>query len=88
MSLAVALGLCIVYVAQLFRRQAQLNYVRDRCQVQHQKIQGSQGEDRVLMTWNGKFLPHYRTNQVSGRLVAGEPATGAGTIPGGQADRL
>lgn len=23
-----------------------------------QKIKGSQGEDRVLMTWNGKFLPH------------------------------
>ena len=22
------------------------------------KIKGSQGEDRVLMTWNGKFLPH------------------------------
>lgn len=23
-----------------------------------QKIKGSQGEHRVLMTWNGKFLPH------------------------------
>lgn len=23
-----------------------------------QKVKGSQGEDRVLMTWNGKFLPH------------------------------
>jgi cyanate lyase len=22
------------------------------------KVKGSQGEDRVLMTWNGKFLPH------------------------------
>ena len=22
------------------------------------KIKGSQGEDRVVMTWNGKFLPH------------------------------
>lgn len=23
-----------------------------------QKVKGSLGEDRVLMTWNGKFLPH------------------------------
>ncbi|RMH34225.1 MAG: cyanase [Nitrospirae bacterium] len=23
-----------------------------------EKIKGAQGEDRVLMTWNGKFLPH------------------------------
>ena len=23
-----------------------------------QKTKGSQGEDRVVMTWNGKFLPH------------------------------
>ncbi|RMH37683.1 MAG: hypothetical protein D6690_02280 [Nitrospirae bacterium] len=22
------------------------------------KIKGAQGEDRVFMTWNGKFLPH------------------------------
>lgn len=22
------------------------------------KVKGAQGEDRVVMTWNGKFLPH------------------------------
>ncbi|MGH8712155.1 MAG: hypothetical protein ACREVA_12745 [Burkholderiales bacterium] len=35
-----------------------------------------------------QILALYRTNQVSGRLVAGEPPTGGGTIPGGQANRL
>ncbi|MEW6542020.1 MAG: cyanase [Nitrospirota bacterium] len=123
-ELAEALGLCNVYVAQLFRRQAQLkketegklvklvpgltedllkemrkpplrSYDPAILQEPHvyrmtevcahygdgilavihemfgdgimsaidfkftiQKIKGSQGEDRVLMTWNGKFLPH------------------------------
>lgn len=123
-QLAEALGLCNVYVAQLFRRQAQLkketegklvklvpgltedllkemrkpplrSYDPAVLQEPHvyrmtevcahygdgilavihelfgdgimsaidfkftiQKIKGSQGEDRVLMTWNGKFLPH------------------------------
>jgi len=123
-QLADALGLTNVYVAQLFRRQAQLkkstedklvklvpaiteNLLRDMrkppirsydpailqephvyrmtevcahygdamLDVIHEqfgdgimsaidfrfsikKIKGSQGEDRVLMTWNGKFLPH------------------------------
>ncbi len=28
-----------------------------------QKVKGSQGEDRVLMTWNGKFLPHVEQTQ-------------------------
>jgi cyanate lyase len=23
-----------------------------------EKIKGDKGEDRLLMTWNGKFLPH------------------------------
>jgi len=23
-----------------------------------EKIKGDKGEDRVAMTWNGKFLPH------------------------------
>ena len=36
----------------------------------------------------GKSLALFRTNQVSGCLVAGEPPTGGGTIPGGQANRL
>lgn len=27
------------------------------------KVKGSQGEDRVLMTWNGKFLPHVEQTQ-------------------------
>lgn len=123
-QLAEALGLCNVYVAQIFRRQAQLkkatedklvklvpgltedllkemrkppirSYDPSIIQEPHvyrmtevcahygdgilavihelfgdgimsaidfkfsiQKIKGSQGEDRVLMTWNGKFLPH------------------------------
>jgi cyanate lyase len=123
-QLAEGLGLCNVYVAQLFRRQAQLkkstedklvklvpglteellkemrkpplrSYDPSILQEPHvyrmtevcahygdgilavihelfgdgimsaidfkftiQKIKGSQGEDRVLMTWNGKFLPH------------------------------
>jgi cyanate lyase len=123
-ELAEALGLCNVYVAQLFRRQAQLkketegklvklvpglteellkemrkpplrSYDPAILQEPHvyrmtevcahygdgilavihemfgdgimsaidfkftiQKVKGSQGEDRVLMTWNGKFLPH------------------------------
>ncbi|WP_447979938.1 cyanase [Candidatus Nitrospira bockiana] len=123
-ELAKALGLCNVYVAQLFRRQAQLkkstedklvklirgltedllaemrkppvrSYDPAILQEPHvyrmtevcahygdailaviqeqfgdgimsaidfkltvEKIKGSQGEDRVLMTWNGKFLPH------------------------------
>ena len=35
-----------------------------------------------------KILALFRTNQVSGCLVAGEPPTGGGTIPGGQANRL
>jgi cyanate lyase len=26
------------------------------------KVKGSAGEDRVLMTWNGKFLPHIEQN--------------------------
>jgi len=26
------------------------------------KVKGSLGEDRVLMTWNGKFLPHIEQN--------------------------
>jgi len=123
-QLAEGLGLCNVYVAQIFRRQAQLkkeaegklvklvpgltedllkemrkpsvrSYDPSILQEPHvyrmtevcahygdgilavihelfgdgimsaidfkfsiQKIKGSQGEDRVLMTWNGKFLPH------------------------------
>lgn len=123
-QIAEPLGLCNVYVAQLFRRQAQLkkatedklvklvpgltedllkemrkppirSYDPSIIQEPHvyrmtevcahygdgilavihelfgdgimsaidfkfsiQKIKGSQGEDRVLMTWNGKFLPH------------------------------
>lgn len=123
-QLAEALGLCNVYVAQLFRRQAQLkkdtearltklvpglnedllaemrkppvrsydpailqephvyrmtevcaHYGEAILDVIHeqfgdgimsaidfkfsiQKVKGSAGEDRVLMTWNGKFLPH------------------------------
>lgn len=123
-ELAQALGLCNVYVAQLFRRQAQLkkdtegkltklvpglsedllkemrkppvrSYDPSILQEPHvyrmtevcahygdavleviqekfgdgimsaidfkftiDKIKGSAGEDRVVMTWNGKFLPH------------------------------
>ncbi len=123
-QLAEALGLCNVYVAQIFRRQAQLkkttedklvklvpgltenlleemreppirSYDPSIIQEPHvyrmtevcahygdgmlaviheifgdgimsaidfkfsiQKIKGDKGEDRVLMTWNGKFLPH------------------------------
>lgn len=123
-ELAKALGLCNVYVAQLFQRQAQLkkqtevklvkavpgltedllkemrkppvrsydpqilsephvyrmtevcaHYGEAILAVMHEqfgdgimsaidfkfsieKVKGSQGEDRVLMTWNGKFLPH------------------------------
>ena len=31
-----------------------------------EKIKGDKGEDRVVMTWNGKFLPHIeQTSQVS-----------------------
>jgi cyanate lyase len=123
-QIAEALGLCNVYVAQLFRRQAQLkkdtesklaqqvpglskdllaemrkppvrsydpailqephvyrmtevcmHYGHAIMDIIHeqfgdgimsaidfrftiQKTKGSAGEDRVLMTWNGKFLPH------------------------------
>jgi cyanate lyase len=123
-QLAKALGLCNVYVAQLFRLQAQLKKVTEaklvalvpgltenllvamrECprrsydpavlqephiyrmtevcahygesilDIMHEqlgdgimsaidfkltveKIKGDKGEDRVLMTWNGKFLPH------------------------------
>lgn len=123
-ELAQALGLCNVYVAQLFRRQAQLkkdteakltklvpglgedllkemrkppvrSYDPSILQEPHvyrmtevcahygdailavihekfgdgimsaidfkfsiEKTKGSAGEDRVVMTWNGKFLPH------------------------------
>lgn len=123
-QLAKALGLCNVYVAQLFRLQAQLkketeaklvtlvprltvnllevmreyplrfydpailqephiyrmtevyaHYGESIFDIMHEqlgdgimsaidfkltveKIKGDKGEDRVLMTWNGKFLPH------------------------------
>ncbi len=123
-ELAEGLGLCNVYVAQLFRRQAQLkkttedkltklvpglsedllkemrkcpmrshdpaviqephiyrmtevcvHYGESILEIMNEKFgdgimsaidfkltvdktKGSQGEDRVLMTWNGKFLPH------------------------------
>jgi cyanate lyase len=123
-QLAKALGLCNVYVAQLFRLQAQLkketeaklvalvpgltenllvamrecprrsydpavlqephiyrmtevcaHYGESILDIMHEqlgdgimsaidfkltveKIKGDKGEDRVLMTWNGKFLPH------------------------------
>ena len=123
-QLADQLGVCSVYVAQLFRRQAQLkkstedklvkvvptltedlrqemrkapirsydpailqephvyrmtkvcsHYGEAMLDVVHErfgdgimsaidfrfsikKIKGTHGEDRVLMTWNGKFLPH------------------------------
>jgi cyanate lyase len=123
-ELAVALGLCNVYVAQLFRLQAQLkketevklvklvpgltgelleamrefpmrsfdpsvlqephiyrmtevcaHYGESILDIMHEqfgdgimsaidfklsveKIKGDKGEDRVVMTWNGKFLPH------------------------------
>ncbi len=124
MALPLALGLCNVYVVQLFRRQAQLkkttedkltklvpgltedlrkemrkcpmrshdpgviqephiyrmtevcvHYGESILEIMNEKFgdgimsaidfkltvdktKGSQGEDRVLMTWNGKFLPH------------------------------
>ena len=86
-QLADELSVCNVYVAQLFRRQAQLkssiwikepagsHYGEAMMDIIHEqfgdgimsaidfrfsikKVKGSQGEDRVLMTWNGKFLPH------------------------------